>query len=62
MQIVFFDLSAERQKMLPLSYTRVLSDIRIGILKISEKWINRLGIDQVSYLTEDYLTGKIPVL
>lgn len=60
MQIVFFDLSVERQKMLPLSYTRVLSDIRIGILKISEKWVNRLGIDQVSYLTEDYLQEKYP--
>ncbi|MGB1296342.1 MAG: GlmU family protein [Flavobacteriales bacterium] len=60
MQIIFFDLSEQRKSMLPLSYTRVLSDLRIGILKISEKWTNRLGIDQVSYLTEDYLQEKFP--
>lgn len=44
----------------PLTYTRPVADLRVGIFKISEKWEKLLG-SKVSYLTEEYLNKKFPV-
>lgn len=46
--------------MLPLSYTRPVADIRIGIIKISEKWKKRLDAEHIHYRTEDYLKTLFP--
>ncbi|MGL4805485.1 MAG: putative sugar nucleotidyl transferase, partial [Bacteroidales bacterium] len=54
--IVFFD-GACRQNLLPLTFTRPVAEIRIGILTIREKWEMRLNMT-ASYLTEDYLSLK----
>jgi UDP-N-acetylglucosamine diphosphorylase/glucosamine-1-phosphate N-acetyltransferase len=43
--------------LLPLTFTRPTGEIRIGILKISEKWEKMIGC-KVSYLTREYLTCK----
>ncbi len=53
--ILFEDES--RQSLLPFTHTRPVSEIRIGILKISEKWKWMLPGDY-SYLTEKYLSKK----
>lgn len=58
MGIILFD-DAAHQTLLPLTYTRPVADLRIGILTIAEKWAKYLGED-FSFYTEDYLQGKFP--
>lgn len=55
--ILFDDNSWER--LLPLTYTRPVAEIRIGILTIKEKWEKYLQ-DECYYLTQDYLQKKYP--
>lgn len=57
MLITFIDLEADWQKLLPLTYTRPVSDLRVGILKIHEKWSKRLR-SEVAFRSVDYLTEK----
>ncbi len=45
------------QQMLPLTFTRPVAEIRIGILTIREKWEKYLK-NSCSYLTQDYLQQK----
>ncbi len=58
MDINLFDSSKIRQQLLPFTYTRPVGDIRVGILKLSEKW-RKLGF-QVGFETKDYLSSKFP--
>ena len=51
----------ERDDLLPLTYTRPVADLRIGILTIREKWEKHLGYT-TSTLTEDYLSKKYPLV
>ncbi len=53
---ILFD-GEERDHLLPLTYTRPVSDIRIGILTIKEKW-DRLLQSECKYLTQSYLRIK----
>ena len=46
-----------RDNLLPLTYTRPVSEIRIGILTIAEKWERFLNT-KCSFYTEDYLQQK----
>ena len=55
MNYILFDNN--RDKFLPLTYTRSVSDIRIGILTIYEKWKFFLGTE-LSVKTIDYLQPK----
>ncbi|MBO5844898.1 MAG: GlmU family protein [Bacteroidales bacterium] len=57
MNYILFD--ASRTSLLPLTYTRPVCDIRIGILTIREKWEKYLG-EKTSTITEDYLSAKYP--
>ncbi|MCH4895112.1 glucose-1-phosphate thymidylyltransferase [Marinilabiliaceae bacterium JC040] len=41
----------------PLTYTRPVCELRVGILTIKEKWEKRLG-ENISYQTESYLQKK----
>lgn len=59
MNYILFD-GTEHFSLLPLTYTRPVAEIRIGILKISEKW-NRYLNSTCSFLTEAYLQEKFPV-
>jgi len=56
--ILFDDYSWEN--LLPLTFTRPVSEIRMGILTIREKWEKRLQTT-CSYLTQDYLAEKYPL-
>ncbi|WP_026968594.1 GlmU family protein [Algoriphagus terrigena] len=58
-QIVLFDDPALRGSLLPFTFTRPVADIRVGILKISEKW-QKYTNAEVSFLTQDYLQKKFP--
>jgi len=49
-----------RTALLPLTYTRPVAEIRIGILRISEKWEKWLE-NSISHKTEDYLQKKFPL-
>ena len=57
--LLLFDDPAIRGSLLPFTFTRPVADIRVGILKISEKW-NKLTGAQISFLTQDYLQKKFP--
>ncbi len=57
--ILLFDDPAIRGSLLPFTFTRPVADIRVGILKISEKWEKITG-QPVFFLTQDYLQKKFP--
>lgn len=59
MNIILFD-DQSRSTLLPLTFTRPVADIRIGILKISEKW-ERICNAKCSFLTDDYLQPLFPI-
>lgn len=59
LNIILFD-NEHRERFLPLTYTRPLGELRIGILTIREKWEKHLD-GQVSYITQDYLSEKYPL-
>lgn len=58
MNIILFD-GGSRQSLLPLTYTRPVGNLRVGILTINQKWEKVLSAS-VSYETEEYLTIKFP--
>jgi UDP-N-acetylglucosamine diphosphorylase/glucosamine-1-phosphate N-acetyltransferase len=60
MHIHFFESPGAWQRMLPLTYTRPVADLRIGILKLSEKWAKRLSASSHSFSTQEYLQGSFP--
>ncbi|APG59729.1 GlmU family protein [Christiangramia salexigens] len=59
MNYILFD-GPSRKDLLPLTFTRPVADIRVGILTIREKWENFLKTE-TSTKTEDYLSGKWPL-
>jgi UDP-N-acetylglucosamine diphosphorylase/glucosamine-1-phosphate N-acetyltransferase len=56
MNVILFD-DRLTDNLLPLTFTRPAADIRVGILKISEKWSIRLK-QTVSFQTRSYLQSK----
>ena len=61
MNIILFDSPIHRKQLLPLAFTKPISEFRVGILTIAEKWQKRLLASQVSYQTEAYLSIKYPL-
>jgi hypothetical protein len=49
-----------RNQLLPLTFTKSVSELRIGIHTIREKWEKRLGITINSWKTQEYLSAKYP--
>ncbi len=60
MNIILFDDPTIRINLLPLTFTRPVGTIRVGIFTIAEKWCNYLG-SQPSFSTEKYLSKKFTV-
>lgn len=58
MNIILFDSSEIRIALLPFTFTRPLSEMRVGILTIREKWESR-GF-QTAYWTAAHLQKKYP--
>lgn len=61
MNYILFDENIVRTNLLPLTFTRPVSDIRVGILTIREKWEKRLNAS-TSSLTDGYLSSKYPIV
>lgn len=59
-QIILLDDKNVRLDLLPLSFTRPVSEFRIGITTIRDKW-ELLFSGDYSYQTVDYLSEKFPV-
>ena len=57
MNIILFDEPQARKNLLPLTFTRPVADIRVGISTLAKKWSRAFGTE-VSYLTEPYLGKK----
>jgi UDP-N-acetylglucosamine diphosphorylase / glucose-1-phosphate thymidylyltransferase / UDP-N-acetylgalactosamine diphosphorylase / glucosamine-1-phosphate N-acetyltransferase / galactosamine-1-phosphate N-acetyltransferase len=61
MNYILFDDQNIRPALLPLTFTRPVCEIRIGIQTISEKW-NDVLKTKVSFQTQDYLQIKYPMI
>lgn len=59
MNLILFD-GLFHQMLKPVTYTRPVAEIRVGALKISEKWEKLWEKSTVSYLTAPYLSEKYP--
>ncbi len=59
MNYLLFD-GPERTHLLPLTFTRPVGELRLGILTLKEKWDKYLGV-KCSYLTQKYLSKKYPI-
>ncbi|HUW06799.1 MAG TPA: GlmU family protein [Williamwhitmania sp.] len=57
--LVLFD--SNHRDLLPLTFTRPVAEIRVGILTITRKWEMFLGL-KASFYTEDYLQEKYPMV
>lgn len=60
MNYILFD-GNYRGNLLPLTYTKPVADLRVGILTIREKWEKRLSTISSTF-TEDYLQKKFPLI
>ena len=60
MNLILFDDPVIRLNLLPFTFTRPTSKIRVGILTIAEKWEKWLQVPAY-YKTEVYLQGKFPI-
>ncbi len=58
MKIFLLDIAETRSQLLPITYTRSIGEIRVGILQIHEKWTHYLS-EKASFITEPYL-GRFP--
>lgn len=58
--IILYDDNEIRENLLPITFTRPMADIRVGILTIRQKW--ELAFQgEYSYSTADYLSAKFPI-
>lgn len=57
--IILFD-NEVRDNLLPLTFTRPVCELRVGILTIREKW-ERWMDGQIAYITQDYLAEEFPI-
>jgi UDP-N-acetylglucosamine diphosphorylase/glucosamine-1-phosphate N-acetyltransferase len=58
--IIIFDAEEVHNNLLPITYTRPVSYIRVGITTIYDKWKSAIKGAQFSSLTADYLSQKFP--
>ncbi len=54
--IILFD-NETRENLLPLTFTRPVCELRMGVLRIREKWERWLNA-KASFITQDYLSRK----
>ena len=59
MNIILFATTHEHGNLLPLTFTRPIAELRVGINTLREKW-ERLLPGDYSYRTEPYLSEKFP--
>ncbi|RED98922.1 GlmU family protein [Marinoscillum furvescens] len=62
MNILFVEQAKAHQQLLPLTYTRPVADLRVGILTIAEKWSKALDLSTYGFLTQPYLQPAFPAV
>ena len=60
MQLILFD-DHSWENLLPLTFTRPVADLRVGIMTISEKWEKRFNRSP-SFLTQNQLSAKYKLI
>lgn len=60
--IILFDDLSVWSDLLPITFTRPISEIRLGIRTIFQKWQSRFPNSTFSYLTNDYLRDKYKLI
>ena len=60
MNYILFDTAQEHGNLLPLTFTRPVADLRVGIDTLRAKWEGMLPQGTFSYLTKPYLSEKFP--
>jgi UDP-N-acetylglucosamine diphosphorylase/glucosamine-1-phosphate N-acetyltransferase len=58
---ILFDTKKNYENLLPLTFTRPVSDLRVGIMTIKEKWEYYFDTS-FSVLTQDYMKSKYPTI
>jgi len=58
MNIIFTEQAEAHQQLLPLTYTRPVADLRVGVLTIAEKWMKYLEAESFGFETLPYLSEK----
>ena len=61
MNIVLYDHREIRESLLPLTFTRPVAKILVGLQTLEDKWKAYLGV-QPSFLTVPYLENKFPMV
>lgn len=61
MNLIFFDDPEIVINLRPFTFTRPVSDVRMGMLTIRDKWHVRLGVQESSNYTEPHLEAKFPL-
>ena len=63
--MTFFDLPTLRDSLKPLTLTRPIAELRVGIDTLEDKWkkrfANTTAVTDCAYLTESYLQPKYPL-
>lgn len=59
MNYILTDNELNRANLLPMTYTRPVSEVRVGALTLREKWERRLP-GSYNYITSDYLSELFP--
>lgn len=59
MKVIVFDPHPAREDLLPMTYTRPVGDLRLGLMTIAERWQMYLP-GEYFWLTEAYLTELFP--
>lgn len=62
MNIILEDIKSVREDLLPLTFTRPLAMLPVGIGTIASRWSLFIPEATVSYLTEDYLQCAFPLI
>lgn len=60
--IILFDDANVWSDLLPITFTKPISEIRVGIRTIFQKWQSRFPDSTLSYLTNDYLQEKYKLI
>ncbi len=60
MHFILYDLPEDQVAFQPFTFSRPVSELRVGILTIREKWEKMLGA-KVCYFTSEYLQEKFPL-
>lgn len=58
MHIIFLDQPVARTRLFPLTHSRPIADLRVGILTLAEKWSKYLKSSSFGYYTDEYLAEK----